>query len=187
MSSNHVVYRHFTVDNGVEVWRYVGVGRPTRAVEWHCRSKLYREWIEANGRPQVEILYEGLTAEVAWAIEELLIAKYKRTCDGGTLLNASTGGRHAARGRITTDESRAKLSAFHTGQKRSPEARSAMSEAAKGKPKSAEHRANIAAAKRGRKRLPFTAEARANMSAVQLARSAAKRAATNQNSQGISI
>ena len=95
----------------------------------------------------------------------------------------------ALRGQIRgphSAEHRAKLSAAHTGQKRSPEQcarigaskrgrkltaeqRASMSAVRRGKSLTAEHRAKIAAARAGRKRAPFTTEARANMSTARVA------------------
>jgi hypothetical protein len=146
LSNNYVVYRHYVGD----VTIYIGVGYHARAIDFHRRSKRWREYVVIHGKPSVEILHDGLTKAEAHAIEIELIALHKRECDGGSLLNISIGGMGGT-----------------SGVKFSPETRAAMSAAAKGKPKpprSDEHLAAMSAAKLGKKRSPHRAETLAKMS-----------------------
>ena len=156
----YVVYRHFTGD----VWRYVGVGSHKRAVNFHNRSKLYRDWIKANGRPEWEILHEGLSLVEAYAIEVALIAFHGRSCDGTvTLLNTSLGG-PGARGHERTAEHRAalavaagrsmtpikiaKIRAVNLGKPRAPETKAKLREANLGKTYGDETKAKVSEASR---------------------------------------
>jgi NUMOD3 motif len=122
---------------------YVGVGNHRRAYEFHIRNKLWHEYVAQHGKPQVEIPYEDMTKEAAWAIEEILIARYGRAGidPGGTLLNRSTGGPRSGAGvvrpdnaaRLVSEETRAKISAAHRGKIVSEETRAKMSQAARGR------------------------------------------------------
>jgi hypothetical protein len=71
VAKTYVVYRHFTGD----VWRYVGVGDHKRAVNFHNRSRLYRDWIKANRKPDFEILKDGHSPEH----REKIAAKHRGT------------------------------------------------------------------------------------------------------------
>jgi hypothetical protein len=148
---------------------YVGVGTHKRAFEMsgQRRNKPWREYVAENGEPDVEILYEGLTQEAAWAAEELLIDTYKRIIDGGTLLNASTGGRYGGAGVIVGTETRTKMSDTRRGRKLSPlspEWRANIAAAKRGKKMPREAVEKTAAANRGRKRGPISAAVSAAVS-----------------------
>jgi hypothetical protein len=130
-----VVYIHWHGETPI----YVGVGTHKRAKDRHNRSKLWLDHVEQHGLPEVD-LYEGLTQEAAWACEQLLIEQYKRTVDGGTLLQYSTGGRGGSTGMVVSAETRAKIGDAFRGKKKPPT--------------SPEHSANISAGKRGK---PWTA------------------------------
>ena len=64
----------------------------------------------------------------AWECEIELIAFYGRKCDGGTLLNKSTGG-PGSTGNSHSGETRTKISKAHTGRTFSEESRAKMSRA----------------------------------------------------------
>lgn len=64
-------------------------------------------------------------------------------------------------------EAIAKTAAANTGKKRSPETKTKMSAAQTGKKQSPEHIAKISAAKTGKKREPFSPEHKAKMSAAR--------------------
>lgn len=111
----------------------------------------------------------------AYECEIELIAFWGRQCDGGCLLNKSTGG-PGAPGAIRSAETRAKMSAAHKGnqhckgRKLSAETRAKLSAAHTGKKLSTEHRAKISAAQKGKqiwKGKKHSAEAKAKMSAAQ--------------------
>ena len=126
----------------------------------------------------------------AWECEIELIAFWKRQCDGGPLLNRSTGGpgtpgvkasketlaKLSARssgennpnyGKKMSHQQRQKLSRAHTGKILTEEHKSKVSAYQKGRPKSAEHRAKIAAANTGKK---FTEERKAKLRAAWVIR-----------------
>lgn len=67
---------------------YVGMGSGRRYKK--------REIRDCIPRPDTDelicLIAEDLTQEEAWELEKEYIAKYKRECDGGTLLNKCTGG-----------------------------------------------------------------------------------------------
>jgi hypothetical protein len=139
---------------------YVGVGSRDRAFTMggpRARNKLWRDYIAKHGKPRVEIPYEDMTKEAAWACEQLLIDQYGRVCDGGTLLQASTGGPKSARGAPMPKSiaHRAKIGAASRGRKYSAETRALWSAQRKGKKQSPEFIAKriaaCVAAKRAKK------------------------------------
>lgn len=67
---------------------YVGKGKGNRAWAIHKRKNVSH--YPPEGR--VEIIMEGLTEEEALLHEIWLIALYKRKCEGGILINMTTGG-----------------------------------------------------------------------------------------------
>ena len=103
---------------------YIGKGSKYR--RRHYNHHLPREF----QRPADEFIItvkENMTESAAFALEVELIAKYKRECDGGTLVNKCLGG------------------AGTKGFKHSPDRPSPM----KGKQHSAESKAKMSAAKQG--------------------------------------
>jgi hypothetical protein len=137
-----VVYLHR--HNGTPIW--AGTSSPRRPFAFsgpRCRNKLWREHVEKHGKPSVEILFDGLTKEVAWAIEMLLVEQYGRAGiePNGTLLNRGTGGRCSGAGVIRDSATRAKVGAAQRGRKRaapSPEWRARHSLVMTGKKQSPE-------------------------------------------------
>lgn len=87
----------------------------------------------------------------AWECEIELIAFWGRQCDGGTLLNKSTGGPGGNTGVKQSAETIAKRSASLKGKECSAETRAKISSANKGRSFSEEHRAKLSAAKKGKK------------------------------------
>lgn len=67
---------------------YIGKGKGNRAWTVHKRKNVSH--YPPEGR--VEIIMEGLTEEEALLHEIWLIALYKRKCEGGLLINMTTGG-----------------------------------------------------------------------------------------------
>ena len=102
------------------------IGKGCRYRRRHYNHHLPREF----QRPADEFIItvqENMTEAAAFALEVELIAKYKRECDGGILVNKCLGGPGA------------------TGFKHSPDRPSPM----KGKKHSAESKAKMAEAKKG--------------------------------------
>ena len=103
---------------------YVGKGVARRAYRPHS--------IPTPERNLIQMFYFD-TEEECWDTEIQLIEFFGRECDGGTLMNQSTGGPGGA-----------------TGASRSAETRAKMSIAKTGKTFSEEHKAKLSAAKTGR-------------------------------------
>ena len=170
-----VVYLHR--HNGTPIW--AGVGSPQRPFAFsgpRCRNKLWREHVEKHGKPSVEILFDGLTKEVAWAIEVLLVEQYGLVGidPDGTLFNRSSGGRCAGAGVVVDAETVAKRANAMRGKKRppmSPERLAQHSLAMTGRKHSAESRAKIS---EGNRRRPLEIIAKA-VAALNSPESRAKR------------
>jgi hypothetical protein len=114
---NHVVYLHR--HNGTPI--LAGAGLLARASNFQAgRNKPYLDHVAEHGKPQVEIVERGLTKDEAHQREIELIARYGRVCDGGTLLNISTGGRGPT-GCVRDNKTRARMS--KASRNRSSEAR----------------------------------------------------------------
>jgi NUMOD3 motif len=147
--------------------RYVGKGSGKRAFDYPSRrTKRLKAWIaEIGEEPLFDIIAANLTRDEAFALEIETIAKYGRECDGGTLLNVTTGGAGAP-GNKHTAEARARMSAALKGKPKSPEyvekmrgraptaAIGAAADLHRGKPLSDSHRAALSAAHRGLKHSP---------------------------------
>jgi hypothetical protein len=143
--NDYYCYALFRPDGGGVC--YIGKGKGRRVFQ----SAKMRAFIVANGGeiPVVK-LRTNLTELEAHETERALIAAIGRECDGGPLLNASTGG-----------------ASGNSGVKASPELLARMSAARKGKPKSPEHRAAIGESNRGKNAgRKATAETRAKMRAA---------------------
>lgn len=136
MENNYKVYRHR--DSQGDVF-YIGCSKDKHRPfqKYNTKSpKRSLEWFERCGNQfTVEILAEGLSRELAYELEEFLISEYKRTIDGGVLMNKSIGGfggngvcikhseetknkiSNSLKGRIFSEEHRIKLSEAQTGDK----------------------------------------------------------------------
>ena len=129
------VYTHTRLDTN-EIF-YVGIGTQDnykRASRAHNRTNYWNNIVKKCGR-KVDIVYDNLTWEDACKIEVELIAKYGRVDLGtGTLVNLTAGGEGTLK-RITTPETRYKMSIAKKGKKwlrQSKEQRQKTSELMKG-------------------------------------------------------
>lgn len=114
------VYLHKNPKTG-EIF-YVGIGNRARAYHTKNRNRIWNSYTKKHGKPVVEIIFTGLSAEEAKQIEKELIFKYGRKChEGGTLVNISYGG-----------ESSAGIEAWNKGKKLSKETCERMSMSKKG-------------------------------------------------------
>ena len=82
---NKVVYVHRKKSNG-EIY-YVGMGSRKRALHKHRKNKHWRNITDKHGC-EVDILYEGLTTEDAYELEEFII----ETIGLDNLTNRTSGG-----------------------------------------------------------------------------------------------
>jgi hypothetical protein len=161
--AQYYVYALFRPDDGGVC--YIGKGNGGRIFQ----SAKTRAFIVANGGeiPVVK-LRSGLTASEAHEIERALIAAIGRECDGGPLLNVSTGGASGYAGVQASPELRAKLSAVHRGKPKSPEHRARIGAANLGQKKGAPSAATRAKMREAHKRRPpISAETRAKLSEAQ--------------------
>jgi hypothetical protein len=118
------------------IWRYVGVGH-TKAKGRYDRKSAHLEyakcldkqavdypnpqliyWIrklkrEEGLEPKIVILKGGMSQGEAYANEQILIALFGRTCDGGTLYNLDSGG---LGGKQHSEETKLKISESNKGK-----------------------------------------------------------------------
>ena len=95
----HCIYQHSNPITG-EVF-YIGLGLKNRPYNFTTgRSKEWKEYVAINGKPDVKILHDNLTAEEADRIERELVARLGRKGINidGILLNKSSGGQKGALG-----------------------------------------------------------------------------------------
>ena len=115
------VYTHIRLDTN-EIF-YVGIGTQDnykRASHVHNRTNYWNNIVKKCGW-KVDIVYDNLTWEDACKIEVELIAKYGRVDLGtGTLVNLTAVGEGTLK-RITTPETRLKMSKSNKGRKYSEE------------------------------------------------------------------
>ena len=129
------VYTHTRLDTN-EIF-YVGIGTQDnykRASRSHNRTNYWNNIVKKCGW-KVDVVFDNLTWEDACKIEVELIAKYGRVDLGtGTLVNLTAGGEGTLK-RITTPETRYKMSIAKKGKKglrQSKEQRQKTSELMKG-------------------------------------------------------
>ena len=141
--------------------RYIGQGLPLRLRQQHDRNADINAAIASGQAIGPEVLASGLAQDEAWAEEIRLIALHKRVCDGGILLNRSTGYGSTGAHMPKSPEHRAKIGLAHKGRPSPNKGKPAWN---KGKPPSAEARAKMSVKAMGRKLSP---EARAKISAAK--------------------
>lgn len=111
------VYTHIRLDTN-EIF-YVGIGTQDnykRASRVHNRTNYWNNIVKKCGW-KVDIIFDNLTWENACKIEVELISKYGRVDLGtGTLVNLTDGGEGTLK-RITTPETRLKMSKTRKGAK----------------------------------------------------------------------
>jgi group I intron endonuclease len=155
---NFIAYKIICLANGK---CYIGITRRSIKARWsdHCeaaasgRRHRLAAAMRKYGIDQFEIqpIACALTIEALYDLERELIAQDGTMIPAG--YNMTLGGDGLA-GLAHSAESRAKMSASHTGTKRSPEAVAKTAAANRGRkfpPRSAEWRANIGAKAAGRK------------------------------------
>lgn len=179
------VYIHIRLDTN-EVF-YVGKGIGfchQRACAKTSRNKAWKEIIK-HAEWGIEIVFDGLSRAEATNKEVELIAKYKRICDGGTLVNQTLGGmghlglkgkqspnfgkphtqervenmRKAVLAAITP-ETRRKLSEHAKKRTYSEETRRKLSIASKGRKWTEEQKLASSIRQKGKKGHPMTDEAK---------------------------
>lgn len=122
---NHFVYRHIRLDKNIPF--YVGIGtKPSTYRNYEREYK--RAFTSTSGRSkhwlsvvsktsiEVEIIFESNDINEVKRKEIEFIDLYKRRCDGGTLVNLSTGG-EASSGVVISSSRKAYLSSINKGKK----------------------------------------------------------------------
>ena len=142
---NYYVYIYYS-----EEWfpYYVGKGHGMRCFQ--------RRAIPIPDKEHIHRFY-FYTEQEAFDTEIQLITHFGRICDGGTLMNLSTGGPGGQTGISPSEETRAKMRAAHIGQKHTEESRAKLRAAFTGRKHTKESRAKM----RGR---VVTEETRAKLS-----------------------
>lgn len=114
----HCIYQHSNPSTG-EVF-YIGLGLKDRPYNFTTgRSKEWKEYVAKNGKPNVKILHDNLTADEADRIERELVSRLGRkgVDIDGILLNKSSGGQKGALGFKHGPDSLEKRSQSMTGKK----------------------------------------------------------------------
>jgi len=151
---------------------YVGKGKNERAwshlsrKDKHPLTHRFNKMRQNGITPNIS-LYSELDEELAFFLEEELIAKFGRKDLGtGTLLNMTNGGDGGA-GYVVSEETRKKISIAGQGRKCSEETKRLMSATRTGEIRSEETKSNISKSKKGQK---YSKIARFNMSLGQTGR-----------------
>jgi len=72
---------------------YIGIGNKKRAYDFNSRSNAWKNYIQLNGKPIVEIFCATETIKDAEKIEIDLIKKYgRKDLNNGNLINGNNGG-----------------------------------------------------------------------------------------------
>jgi hypothetical protein len=98
---------------------YVGIGTKKRPFEKHAHRSHNKDFKPKNEQ-QILIIHQDITREEAKSLEIEYIAKYKRKCDGGILINLTIGG-DGRNGDKLSEETKRKMSEARKGRKNSPE------------------------------------------------------------------
>lgn len=130
MENEYYTYAYLTTSRQVY---YIGMGCGDRAYKPHPHMDVCMP-----DRELIIILKRGLTQEQAWNHEEYMIAVLGRTCDGGTLVNKTKGGKGWGGGCPATAERKARIGNANRGRTLTAEHKRKLSLAKKGKKQSAQ-------------------------------------------------
>ena len=145
------VYRHIRSDKNVPF--YIGVCRKTdkyhlRAHEKRDRNKAWNE-VVSQTQYEVEIIMDDIDIKLAEEKEREFISLYKRTIDGGTLVNVMFGGEKSRYGSKCPWVIERNKTGIWKGKKHTEETKMKMSLVWKGVRKKEEWKANMSKAKKG--------------------------------------
>jgi hypothetical protein len=108
---------------------YVGIGTKKRPFEKHAHRSHNIDFKPKNEQ-QILIIHQDITREEAKQLEIEYIAKFKRKCDGGVLINLTIGG-DGRNGDKHSDETKRKMSEVRKGKTISPRSIAKMVETRK--------------------------------------------------------
>ena len=128
---------------------YIGKGKEDRIYST-CRRNT-----PPKDKSRIIFLKQNLTEAEAFKHEIYMIAVFGRKDLGTGILRNRTDGGEGVSGRITSKESKRKISESNKGKKRSEETKIKLSEAKKGKTLTEEHKAKLSEARRGKKNHNF--------------------------------
>jgi hypothetical protein len=114
--NNCCVYFYFREDGTPY---YVGIGTKNRPFEKHAHRSHNKDFKPRNEQ-QILIIHQDLSREEAKKLEIEYIAKFKRKCDGGILINLTIGG-DGRNGDKASEETKRKMSEAHKGKIIKPE------------------------------------------------------------------
>lgn len=144
------VYRHIRLDKNEPF--YIGIANEDsytykRAFNFnHQHRNNYWNNIYNKTEIEVEILFDNITFELAKEKEIEFIDLYKRTIDGGTLVNLTKGGE----GVLGIKNTKITQNRFDwTGKTHSEKTKKLMSELGKGRKFTEKHKQNLSLGKRG--------------------------------------
>lgn len=155
--ARHYVYVHRKASD--QSVFYVGKGKGRRAWDTQGRNRWWRHVAAIHGR-SVEIVRDGLSEPCALALERMAIAIIGK----GSLVNLVDGGGGTA-GWKHSDETKARIGAFHRGKPKKPSAIAATRSHHLGRKLSPDHRQKLSAAKCGKSRGPLPEAVRQKISA----------------------
>jgi len=136
MTKKFYIYCFFRPWDGTPC--YIGKGKGNRwmdhakQLDRHPNKYLARIITKANANLPVVFIHQGLDERTAYEYEKALILAIGRKCDGGPLVNITSGGEGFS-GLSHSIETRRKMSAAQTGKSPTEAHRKAISIAKKGK------------------------------------------------------
>jgi len=98
---------------------YIGIGKKNRAFAKHAHKNHNKDF-KPKCNDQIIIVHQDLSREEAKKLEIEYIAKFKRKCDGGILINLTIGG-DGRNGDKASEETKRKMSEAHKGKIIKPE------------------------------------------------------------------
>jgi group I intron endonuclease len=148
---------------------YIGISSNLkRPYNFSERNPIWKRYVKKHGNPIVEILYENLTKDEVYLLEQKLIKEYGRKSinPSGLLVNISEGGDGGSKGVKWSYEQNKKRSESLKGKKHSQETKTLMRELKLGKQASDKTKQKMSEIKSGVKQ-PNISKARTGLKQPQ--------------------